>query len=203
MSLNRIPYVADCINGIDQLISVNDWVLIKERKIYLTGPVDDEIAHTVTMELDYLNNKSVDDPITLVINSPGGSVTAGLAIYDAMQNVDCPVVTVCSGICASMGAVLFAAGSKGKRYIMENAEVMCHQPSAGTQGMVSSMDIDIDHFKKTRTRLNRILAKHTGKSENQIHKDTERDRWFSAEEAVSYGLADEIVYSKRKEYCGE
>lgn len=198
MSVRRIPYVADNINGSDQLIPIDDWALLKERKIYLSEPIDDANAHIITMKIDYLNNKSTDAPITMVINSPGGSVSAGLAIYDAMQTAECPIITVCSGICASMAAVIFSAGSRGERYIMENAEVMCHQPSAGTQGMVSSMDIDIDHFKKTRTRLNQILAKHTGQSEEQIYKDTERDRWFSAEEAVAYGLADKIIYGNRK-----
>lgn len=198
MNISRIPYVPENINGCDQMIPMDDRALLKKREIRHSGPIDTESAHVITMKLDYLNDKSTIDPVKLILEDcPGGSVSAGMVIYDTMQTLECPVITVCVGMCASMGAVLFASGDK--RYIMENAEVMCHQPSAGTQGMVSSMDVDIDHFKKTRTRLNRILAKHTGQSEKRIQKDTEKDMWFCAEEAVAYGLADEVIYGKRKE----
>lgn len=200
MSVGRIPYVPENVNGNDQMIPMDDRALLKKREIRHSGPIDTESAHVITMKLDYLNDKSSEDPIKLVfVDCPGGSVSAGMAIYDAMQTVDCEVSTVCLGRCASMGALLFAAGSKGKRYVMENAEIMCHQPSAGTQGMVSNMDVDIDHFKKVKTRLNKILAKHTGQSTKRIQKETERDKWFSAAEAVAYGLADEIIYANRKE----
>ncbi|MBR3973508.1 MAG: ATP-dependent Clp protease proteolytic subunit [Oscillospiraceae bacterium] len=196
----RIPHVPDTINGVDQLIPLDDWTLVKKREIRHAGPIDTVAAHLICMKLDYLNDKDSEEPIRLIFEDcPGGSVSAGMAIYDAMQTVDCPVITVCMGMCASMGAVLFAAGSKGKRYIMEHAEIMCHQPSAGTQGMVSNMDIDINHFRAVRVRLNKILAKHTGQSEKRIQRETEKDRWFTAEEAVAYGLADEIIYEKRKE----
>lgn len=196
MSTIRIPHVPENIDGIEQMISIEDRALCKNREVFHFGPIDDASAHVIDMKLNYLNDKS-NDPVKLILKDcPGGSVSAGMVIYDTMQTLDCPVITVCKGMCASMGAVLFAAGDK--RYIMENAKVMCHQPSAGTQGMVSSMDVDIDHFKKTRTRLNRILAKHTGQSEKRIQKDTEKDKWFWAEEAVAYGLADEIIYGKRK-----
>ncbi len=197
MSSNQIPYVPEHIGGGEQLISMEDRALYKNREIYHTGPIDEASAHLIGMKLDYLNDKSPTDPIKLIFTDcPGGSVSAGLAIYDVMRTVDCPVVTVCRGMCASMGAVLFAAGDE--RYIMENANVMCHQPSAGTRGMVSHMDIDVDHFKKEKTRLVGILAKHTGQSEKRIRRDTERDKWFSAEEAVAYGLADGILFEKKK-----
>lgn len=198
MSAIRVPFVPENVDGSEQMLSIEDRALCKNRVIYHSGGIDDANANIICMKLDYLNDKCSTDPIRMIfVDCPGGSVSAGMAILDTMRTMECPVITECRGLCASMGAVLFAAGDK--RYIMENAEVMCHQPSAGTQGMVSSMDVDIDHFKKTRTRLNRILAKHTHQSEKRIQKDTEKDKWFSAEEAVAYGLADEIIYGKRKE----
>lgn len=128
-------------------------------------------------------------------------MTAGWAIYDAIQNVACEVSTVCMGMCASMGAFLLASGTKGKRIVTPNSEVMIHQPSAGTQGMVTDMEINIEHFQRVKRRINATLAKHTGKSEKQIKKDSERDHWMSAEEAVAYGLADEIDYGAQRREC--
>lgn len=195
----RIPQVSERVNGVEQQLCLEDWFLLKKRQIHLSGPVDTQSAHLIAMQIEYLDEKDPREPIRLVLEDcPGGSVSAGMVIYDAMQTARCPVITVCRGKCASMGAVLFAAGSKGSRYILENAQLMCHQPSAGTQGMVSAMDIDLLHFKAEKERLNGILAKHTGQTKKRIARDTERDRWFTAEQAVAYGLADAIIHGGKE-----
>lgn len=195
MSMGLVPHVAENINGSDQMTSLFDRELVKNRTIYISGPIDTATALLTVSELYYLADISSDDPITIrFVDSPGGSVTAGMAIYDAIQNIPCPVSTVCMGMCASMAAFLLASGTKGKRLVTPNSEVMIHQPSAGTQGMVTDMEISIEHIQRVKRRLNATLAKHTGKSEKQIKKDSERDRWMSAEEAVAYGLCDEIDY---------
>lgn len=195
MSTGLVPHVVENINGSDQMTSLFDCELVKNRTIYISGPIDSAIALMTVSKLYYLVDISDDDPITIrFVDSPGGSVTAGMAIYDAIQNIPCQVSTVCMGMCASMAAFLFASGAKGKRIITPNSEVMIHQPSAGTQGMVTDMEINIEHFQRVKRRINATLAKHTGKTEKQINKDSERDYWMSAEEAVAYGLADEIDY---------
>lgn len=194
MSMGLVPHVAENINGSDQMTSLFDRELVKNRTIYISGPIDSATALLVVAKLYYLADIS-DDPIKIIfVDCPGGSVTAGWAIYDAIQHVACEVSTVCMGMCASMGAFLLASGTKGKRIVTPNSAVMIHQPSAGTQGMVTDMEINIEHFQRVKRRINATLAKHTGKSEKQIKKDSERDHWMSAEEAVAYGLADEIDY---------
>lgn len=167
-------------------------LLMEERIISLCGEVTDDMAEVVISELLYLESQS-HEPITIYINSPGGSVSAGLAIYDTMQYLTSPVSTVCMGIAASMGAFLLAAGEKGKRYVLPNAEVMIHQPLGGAKGQATDVLIQADHLKRTKERLNRILAEKTGKDIETIAKDTDRDNWLTAEEAVAYGLADAIM----------
>ena len=202
MSIGLVPQVVENINGKDQQTSIFDCALVKKREIYHCGPIDSTSALLIVSKLYYLADVS-DDPITLIfVDCPGGSVTAGWAIYDAIQNVACDVSTVCMGMCASMGAFLLASGTKGKRIVAPNSEVMIHQPSAGTQGMVTDMEINIEHFQRVKRRINATLAKHTGKTEKQIKKDSERDHWMSAEEAILYGIADQIGYGAQGKECG-
>lgn len=154
MSMGLVPHVAENINGSDQMTSLFDRELVKNRTIYISGPIDSATALLAVAKLYYLSDIS-DDPITIIfVDCPGGSVTAGWAIYDAIQNVACEVSTVCMGMCASMGAFLLASGTKGKRIVTPNSEVMIHQPSAGTQGMVTDMEINIEHFQRVKRRIN-------------------------------------------------
>lgn len=170
--------------------------LLKERIIFLGSPIDDAVANTVIAQLLFLENESSTKDITLYIHSPGGHVTAGLAIYDTMQYIKPDVSTVCLGMAASMAALLLAGGAKGKRFILPNAEVMIHQPLGGTEGQASDIRIHADHIIKTKDRLNDILAKHTGQKLEKIEKDTDRDNFLPAEEAVKYGLVDKIIKNR-------
>ena len=167
--------------------------LLKDRIIFLGDEVNDATASLVVAQLLFLESEDPGKDIQLYINSPGGSVTAGMAIYDTMQYIKCDVSTICMGMAASMGAFLFSSGTKGKRYILPNAEVMIHQPLGGAQGQATEILIAADHIKRTKDRLNKILAENTGKSVEEIFNDTERDNWLTAEEAVAYGLADKII----------
>ncbi len=170
--------------------------LLKERIIFLGEDVNDVSANVIVAQLLFLESEDPGKDINLYINSPGGSVTAGMAIYDTMQYIKCDVSTICIGMAASMGAFLLAGGTKGKRQALPNAEIMIHQPSGGTQGKVSDMLIDADHILKIRRRLNDILAANTGQPIETIERDTDRDHWLSAEEAVSYGLIDSVVQNR-------
>ena len=170
--------------------------LLKERIIFLGEDVNDVSANVIVAQLLFLESEDPGKDINLYINSPGGSVTAGMAIYDTMQYIKCDVSTICIGMAASMGAFLLAGGTKGKRQALPNAEIMIHQPSGGTQGKVSDMLIDADHILKIRRRLNDILAANTGQSIETIERDTDRDHWLSAEEAVTYGLIDSVVQNR-------
>lgn len=197
MSMGLIPCVSETINGSDRAMSLFDRELEKKRTIYIGESIDAATALLTVAKINYLADIS-DDPITIVfVACRGGDVTAGWAIYDAMQHVACEVSTVCTGMCASMGAFLLAAGTKGRRIVTPHSKVMIHQPSAGTQGMVTDMEINIKQFQWEKHRLNATLAMHTGKTEKQIKKDTERDHWLSPEEAVAYGLADVVDYGAR------
>ena len=171
--------------------------LLKDRIIFIGTPIDDYIANLVVAQMIFLEGEDPDRDINLYIQSPGGVVSAGLAIYDTMQFVKCPVSTLCLGLAASMGAVLLSAGATGKRYCLPNAQVMIHQPLGGAQGQASDIEIATREMLKTRDRLNSILAKHTGKPIDQIVKDTDRNHWMSAEEAKAYGLVDEIIEKRR------
>ena len=170
--------------------------LLRERLIFLVGPVNDATANLVVAQLLFLESENPDKDISLYINSPGGSVYAGMAIYDTMQFVKPDVSTLCTGLAASMGAFLLAAGKKGKRFSLPNSRIMIHQPSGGAQGQASDIQIQAREILDLRERLNRILAENTGQSIERIAMDTERDNFMSAEDAVSYGLVDKVMTSR-------
>lgn len=170
--------------------------LLKERVIFLIGPVDDYSANLVVAQMLFLEAENPDKDIHLYINSPGGSVTAGMSIYDTMQFVKPDISTMCIGQACSMGAFLLASGAKGKRNCLPNSRVMIHQPSGGAQGQASDIEIHAKEILKIRERLNRLLADHTGQPLEQIERDTERDRFMSAEESKEYGLIDAVVSSR-------
>ena len=170
--------------------------LLRERLIFLVGPVNDATANLVVAQLLFLESENPDKDISLYINSPGGSVYAGMAIYDTMQFIKPDVSTLCTGLAASMGAFLLAAGKKGKRFTLPNSRIMIHQPSGGAQGQASDIQIQAREILDRRERLNRILADNTGQSIERIALDTERDNFMSAEDAVSYGLVDKVMTSR-------
>ena len=167
--------------------------LLKDRIIMLSGEINDHTANIVVAQLLFLAAEDPDKDINIYINSPGGSVTAGLAIFDTMNYIKCDVSTICVGMAASMGALLLTAGTKGKRYVLPNSEVMIHQPLGGAQGQATEIAIAAKHILKTRDRLNKILAEQTGQPLEKIEQDTERDNFMSADEAVAYGLVDQVV----------
>ena len=171
--------------------------LLKERIIFISGPVTDALANTVIAQLLFLEHEDSKKDITVNVNTPGGSVSAGLAIYDTIQHVKPDVSTVCIGMAASMGAVLLTAGTKGKRFSLPNSEVLLHQVMGGAQGQASDVEIAAREILKLKDRLNRILAKHTGQTLAKIERDADRDFYLSAEEAKAYGLIDKIVESKK------
>ena len=170
--------------------------LLRERLIFLVGPVNDATANLVVAQLLFLESENPDKDISLYINSPGGSVYAGMAIFDTMQFIKPDVSTLCTGLAASMGAFLLAAGKKGKRFTLPNSRIMIHQPSGGAQGQASDIQIQAREILDLRERLNRILADNTGQSIERIGLDTERDNFMSAEDAVSYGLVDKVMTSR-------
>ncbi len=171
--------------------------LLKERIVFLSGPVTDALANTVIAQLLFLENEDSKKDITVYINTPGGSVSAGLAIYDTMQYVKPHVSTVCVGIAASMGAVLLAAGTKGKRFSLPNSEILLHQVMGGAQGQASEIEITARQILKIKDRLNKILVKHTGQTLAKIEKDTDRDFYLSAPEAKDYGVIDAIIENRK------
>ncbi len=170
--------------------------LLKDRIVFIGTPIDDVIANLIIAQILFLNMEDPGKDISVYINSPGGSVTAGLAIYDTMRFVKCDVATYCLGQAASMGSLLLAAGTKGKRYALPNARVMIHQPWGGTQGTASDIHIQAKEILKLKDQLNKILANHTGKPVEQIEKDTDRDYFMSAEEAKNYGIVDQVVTTR-------
>jgi ATP-dependent Clp protease protease subunit len=170
--------------------------LLNDRIVFLGEQIDDAVANTVVAQLLHLESDDPDKDISLYINSPGGSVTAGLAIYDTMQFIKCDVSTICLGMAASMAAVLLTAGTKGKRYALPNSEVMIHQPSGGAQGQQTEIAIVAEQILKTREQINKILADHTGQPLERIQADTERDNYMTAAEAKEYGLVDDVFYHR-------
>lgn len=170
--------------------------LLKDRIVFIGTPIDDVIANLIIAQILFLNMEDPSKDINVYVNSPGGSVTAGLAIYDTMRFVKCDVATYCLGQAASMGSLLLAAGTKGKRYALPNARVMIHQPWGGTQGTASDIHIQAKEILKLKDQLNKILASHTGKPVEQIEKDTDRDYFMSAEEAKNYGIVDQVVTTR-------
>lgn len=171
--------------------------LLEERIIFVTGPIETQMANLIVGQLLFLEHKAPNKDIQLYINSPGGEVTAGMAIFDTMNYIKSDVSTICVGMAASMGAVLLAAGTKGKRYALPNADVMIHQPSGGAQGMASDIEITAKKILETKMRLNQILADATGQPLEIIERDTDRDRWLNAEEAKQYGLVDQVITSMK------
>jgi ATP-dependent Clp protease protease subunit len=170
--------------------------LLKERVIFMVGPVNDQMANLIVAQLLFLESENPDKDISLYINSPGGSVSAGLAIFDTMQFIKPDVSTLCTGLAASMGAFLLAAGAKGKRFSLPNSRIMIHQPSGGSQGQASDIEIQAREILYLRERLNAILAERTGKTAEQIGKDTDRDNFMSAQEAFDYGLIDKVLTNR-------
>ena len=171
--------------------------LLKDRIVFIIGPIDDAVANLVVAQLLFLESENPDKDISLYINSPGGSVTAGLSVYDTMQFIKPEVSTICMGQAASMGAFLLAGGAAGKRFCLPNARVMIHQPLGGAQGQASDIAIHAEEILKIRTRINQILSKHTGQPESIIAKDTDRDNYMSAEKALEYGMVDKILEHRK------
>ena len=186
------PFVIDNNGRTERAMDIYSR-LLEDRIVFLGTDVNAEIANSVVAQLLYLQSVDPKSDVHLYINSPGGSVTAGLAIYDTMQYVSCDVATYCIGQCASMGAVLLTAGAPGKRFALPNARVMIHQPLAGSQGSAEEIMIHVKEFRQTKEKLNAILQKHTGRTMDEIDRDTDRDKFMSAEEARAYGLIDHVV----------
>ena len=190
-----VPYVVEQTSKGERSYDIYSR-LLEDRIIFLTGEINDQVADAVVAQLIYLEGKDPNKDICLYINSPGGSVTAGLAIYDTINYIKCDVTTICIGLAASMGAFLLSSGTKGKRYALPNSEIMIHQPLGGAQGQASDIKIQADHIMRTKKRLNTILSQNSGKPYEQVEKDTDRDNYLSAEEAKEYGLIDEIFYQR-------
>ncbi len=190
-----VPYVVEQTGKGERSYDIYSR-LLEDRIIFLTGEINDAVADAVVAQLIYLEGKAPDKDICLYINSPGGSVTAGLAIYDTMNYIKCDVSTICIGLAASMGAFLLSSGAKGKRYALPNSEIMIHQPLGGAQGQASDIKIQADHILKTKHRLNTILSQNSGKPYEVVERDTDRDNYLSAEQAKEYGLIDEIFVKR-------
>ncbi len=193
--MSLVPYVIEQTSRGERSYDIYSR-LLKDRIIFLGEEVNEASAATVVAQLLFLEAEDPDKDISLYINSPGGSVTAGMAIYDTMQYIKCDVSTICIGMAASMGAFLLAGGAKGKRYALPNAEIMIHQPLGGAQGQATEIQIAAEHILRTKKKLNSILAENTGKDYDVIAADTERDNWKTAEEAKEYGLIDAVITSR-------
>ncbi len=198
MGLNLVPMVVEQTPRGERSYDIYSR-LLKERVVFLVGPVDDNVANLVIAQLLFLESENPEKDINFYINSPGGSVTAGFAVYDTMQFLKCGISTMCMGQAASMGAFLLAAGAPGKRYALPNSRIMIHQPSGGTQGQATDIEIQAKEILVLRERLNQILARHTGRPVEEIAHDTERDRFLSAAEAKTYGIIDEVLEKRSEE----
>lgn len=194
--MNLIPTVIETTNRGERAYDIYSR-LLKDRIIMLGSAIDDNVANSIVSQLLFLQAQDAEKDIYLYINSPGGSVTAGFAIYDTIQHIKPDVQTICIGMAASMGSFLLAAGAKGKRFALPNAEVMIHQPLGGAQGQATEIEIAATHILKTRSKLNKILSERTGQSIEQIEKDTDRDNFLTAEEAKEYGLIDEVMQPEK------
>lgn len=190
-----IPYIVEQTSRGERSYDIYSR-LLEDRIIFLSGEIDDAVANTVVAQLIYLEAKDSSKDISLYINSPGGSVSAGLAIYDTMNYIKCDVSTICIGMAASMGAFLLSSGARGKRYALPNSEIMIHQPLGGAQGQASDIQIAAEHILRTKKKLTRILAENSGKPVEQIEIDTDRDNYLSADEAKEYGLIDKVFYKR-------
>ena len=193
--MSLVPYVIEQTSRGESSYDIYSR-LLKERIIFLGEEVNDVTAGLVVSQLLFLESEDPDKDINLYINSPGGSVTAGMAIYDTMQYVKCDVSTMCMGMAASMGAFLLSGGTKGKRLALPNAEIMIHQPSGGAQGQATEIEIAAEHILRTKKKLNTILSENTGQPYETIVKDTERDNWLTAQEALEYGLIDKVMENR-------
>ena len=193
--MSLVPYVIESTSRGERSYDIYSR-LLNDRIIFLGEEVNDVTASLVVAQLLFLESEDPSKDIYLYINSPGGSVTAGMAIYDTMQYIKCEVATICVGMAASMGAFLLAGGAKGKRQALPNSEIMIHQPSGGTQGQASEIQIAAEHILKIKKKLNKYLAENTGQSLETVERDTDRDNWMSAEEAVAYGLIDSVVENR-------
>jgi len=196
--LNLVPMVVEQTSRGERAYDIYSR-LLKERVIFVVGPIEDHMANLIVAQLLFLESENPDKDINLYINSPGGSVSAGLAVYDTMQYIKPDVSTMCVGQAASMGAVLLASGAKGKRYCLPHSRVMIHQPLGGFQGQATDIDIHAREILKVRKQLDVLLARHTGQDEETIAKDTERDNFMGPAEAVEYGLADQVLDSRNVE----
>lgn len=194
--MSFVPYVVEQTSRGERSYDIFSR-LLNDRIIFLSEEVTDVSASLIVAQMLYLEAQDPDKDIQLYINSPGGSVTDGMAIYDTMQYVKCDVSTICVGMAASMGAFLLSSGAKGKRIALPNAEIMIHQPSAGTQGKVTDMEIDVEHFLRIKKNLNEILASNTGKTAEEVKAASERDHWMTADEAKDFGLVDKIITAKK------
>ena len=190
-----VPYIVEQTSRGERSYDIYSR-LLEDRIIFLSGEIDDAVANTVVAQLIYLEAKDPQKDISLYINSPGGSVSAGLAIYDTMNYIKCDVSTICIGMAASMGAFLLSSGAKGKRFALPNSEIMIHQPLGGAQGQASDIKIAAEHILRTKQKLNEILAQNSGKPLSVIERDTDRDNYLSANEAKEYGLIDKVFYKR-------
>lgn len=191
-----VPMVVDQVSGGERSYDIYSR-LLEDRIIFLSGEINDQVANSIVAQLIYLEGKNPDKDIFLYINSPGGSVSAGLAIFDTINYIKCDVSTICIGLAASMGAFLLSAGTKGKRFALPNSEIMIHQPLGGAQGQASDIEIQARHMQKIKEKINKILSENTSQPLEKIEKDTDRDFYMSAKEACDYGLIDKI-FVKRK-----
>ncbi len=194
-NMSLVPYVIEQTNRGERQFDIFSR-LLSDRIIVLSDEVNDVTASLVVAQLLFLEGQDSEKDISLYINSPGGSVTAGMAIFDTMQYIKCDVSTICMGMAASMGAFLLSAGAKGKRYALPNAEIMIHQPLGGTQGQASDIEIEAAHILRTKKKLNAILAENCGKAVEEIEKDTDRNNWMTAQEAADYGLVDKVLFKR-------
>ena len=194
--MTLVPYVIEQTNRGERSYDIYSR-LLKDRIIFLGGEINDDVANVIVAQMLFLEMEDPDQDIMLYINSPGGSISAGMAIYDTMRYVKCEVSTVCVGMAASMGAFLLSAGAKGKRRALPNAEVMIHQPLGGASGQTTDILIHAEHIANIKKKMNRLLAEHTGKPLKTIERDVERDHFLTAEEAKEYGLIDEIIAPRR------
>ena len=193
--MSLVPYVVEQTNRGERSYDIFSR-LLNDRIIILSEEVNDANAALIVAQLLYLEAQDPDKDIQFYINSPGGAVTAGMAIYDTMQYIKADASTICIGMAASMAAFLLSAGAKGKRMALPNAEIMIHQPAAGTQGKVTDMAIDVERFLRIKKHMNQILADNTGRTVEEIQRDTERDHWFTADEAKEYGLVDQVIHQR-------
>lgn len=195
MKATLVPNVIDRTENGERAYDIYSR-LLEDRIVFITGEINDALANTVVAQLIYLEAKDATKDISLYINSPGGSVTAGMAIYDTMNYIKCDVSTICIGMCASMGAFLLSSGAKGKRFVLPNSEVMIHQPLGGASGQATEIQIIANHIQKTKEKLTKILSKNSGQPYEKVLADCERDNYMSAEEALEYGLVDKIFYER-------